>query len=475
VVQRQRFAEITGRSRVKKILILLLGPEVLLATLLALKVLAVWTAVARPGPVSVGLAMVLVLVAVKLLNDVIALKRGFNAEVRGHIISPVQEPELWRVVSEAATATDTAPPEELRVTKHPTLRIIETVRWPGRPYGLQRLCIGAPLLYGTSLAELRVLLESELSIYSRRRGHLRLLVLRRHRVFQDVHLALAPTGRSRTLDRVLRLQLRLFEPWRHGSEPTAGSRLVITRTRIIWSLLTDRCEAFAQYFRARPTGMLQDLRRHCTDPAAVEFTDAVIRTRHPDLAAHLPKPPEPGESADVLLTNPAVIEEDLLRHYGPLPPRPYDELMTEIALLACRKALEDLTEATPGAPSFDLVLQSLESDRPALDRWMTIMGWPPGDNLSLTACTMAIKAVLLGMGQATWRHTPMSGPLLLARDGSPLAIPLDLASPSFHTLRTWLTEPNVPLDTDVRPRLPAYDQPTSDMFTGSLRIIGVCR
>lgn len=127
----------------------------------------VWTIrTGAPGGAFVGAALGSVAFVL-----VVALARVFRASPvppDGVEVSPVGQPELWRLVREAADGVGTSAPDEVRLVAEANAGVTEDARLLGLVPGTRVLHIGVPLLQTMTRSELLWVLGHEMGHYSER-------------------------------------------------------------------------------------------------------------------------------------------------------------------------------------------------------------------------------------------------------------------------------------------------------------------
>ncbi len=77
-------------------------------------------------------------------------------------LAQIDQPRLWAEVFALADKIKASPPDDIRLTAEPHVRIIEETRWSGLLPGPRHLAIGAPALLGLTSEQLRALIAHEL-------------------------------------------------------------------------------------------------------------------------------------------------------------------------------------------------------------------------------------------------------------------------------------------------------------------------
>jgi hypothetical protein len=132
----------------------------------------------------------------------------------GERVSPTLQPELWRLIRDAAGAIGVRTPDEVRITLWPVVSLSQRLRVTARPHTVLR--IGLPALALLDETQLRALVAATLDA---RRGHSALLInwawraqhplqrtIRRRRL--PLVAALAMRGLTRVLRPVTRMLMR---------------------------------------------------------------------------------------------------------------------------------------------------------------------------------------------------------------------------------------------------------------------------
>jgi Zn-dependent protease with chaperone function len=101
-----------------------------------------------------------------MLRGVFVVGRRQDAEQPGVAVSPHDEPELWRTVTELAHQVQTRVPDEIRLVPDVNAAVSEDTRLLGLVPGRRHMYVGVPLLLTLSADELRAVLCHELGHYS---------------------------------------------------------------------------------------------------------------------------------------------------------------------------------------------------------------------------------------------------------------------------------------------------------------------
>jgi hypothetical protein len=216
------------------------------------------------------------------------------------------QPELWRVVQEAASTLDVASPDELRITLWPTISLTQRLESVGSAHTV--LSIGLPVIALLGEAQLRVLVATTLDA---QRQHAALLINLAWRAQHPVQRALTMRTPTLILSLARRVVYRLLRPIRDELRRSTDA-LVDAAYR----------DGEMQVSRHWPTGLLDDA--HAAVLTAQEHWDAYWRdVVIPTLAAkEVPAltggfrawsaTPSDGNRASGLITNIAFIEDRLL-------------------------------------------------------------------------------------------------------------------------------------------------------------------
>ncbi|GLY72276.1 M48 family metallopeptidase [Actinoallomurus iriomotensis] len=101
-----------------------------------------------------------------MLRGVFVVGRRQDADQPGVAVSPQDEPELWRTVTELATRVRTRVPDEIRLVPDVNAAVSEDARLLGLIRGRRHMYVGVPLMLTLGADELRAVLCHELGHYS---------------------------------------------------------------------------------------------------------------------------------------------------------------------------------------------------------------------------------------------------------------------------------------------------------------------
>jgi Zn-dependent protease with chaperone function len=101
-----------------------------------------------------------------MLRGVFVVGRRQDAEQPGVAVSPHDEPELWRTVTDLAHRVQTRVPDEIRLVPDVNAAVSEDTRLLGLIPGKRLMYVGVPLLLTLSADEMRAVLCHELGHYS---------------------------------------------------------------------------------------------------------------------------------------------------------------------------------------------------------------------------------------------------------------------------------------------------------------------
>jgi Zn-dependent protease with chaperone function len=101
-----------------------------------------------------------------MLRGVFVVGRRQDAEQPGVAVSPRDEPELWRTVTDLAHQVNTRVPDEIRLVPDVNAAVSEDTRLLGLVPGRRHMYVGVPLLLTLSADEMRAVLCHELGHYS---------------------------------------------------------------------------------------------------------------------------------------------------------------------------------------------------------------------------------------------------------------------------------------------------------------------
>jgi Zn-dependent protease with chaperone function len=157
-----------ARVRAALAVLVLLGTLLLVVLLVAALATAVVRTVTTGSTVGVLAAVVLGIVLAALVVVLVKVLRTRPRPPEGVVISPVEEPELWRMVRDAAAGVGAEEPDEVRLVAGPVAGVTEDARIAGLVPGTRVLHVGVPLLQTFTRAQLQWVLVHELGHFSDR-------------------------------------------------------------------------------------------------------------------------------------------------------------------------------------------------------------------------------------------------------------------------------------------------------------------
>jgi Zn-dependent protease with chaperone function len=101
-----------------------------------------------------------------MLRGVFVVGRRRDADQPGVAVTPREEPELWRTVTELAARVQTRVPDEIRLVPDVNAAVSEDARLLGLIPGRRHMYVGVPLMLTLGADELRAVLCHELGHYS---------------------------------------------------------------------------------------------------------------------------------------------------------------------------------------------------------------------------------------------------------------------------------------------------------------------
>ncbi|MQY14857.1 Protease HtpX [Streptomyces sp. RB5] len=131
-----------------------------------------------PGSAAVKLYVVSVLLAIPLVQGMLALRTPKDEGGDGLVLTEERQPELWHTVRTLAEQAGTPAPDELVLTGDVNASVTENARLLGLLPGPRRMRIGAPLLVGLNEPQLHAVLGHELGHFSNADTRLSQLTLR---------------------------------------------------------------------------------------------------------------------------------------------------------------------------------------------------------------------------------------------------------------------------------------------------------
>ncbi|WP_225826935.1 M48 family metallopeptidase [Streptomyces naphthomycinicus] len=165
--------------RALRALVLLLGfyllSLVLLAALIGIDVLVFsW----GHGPLTLKVGIITVLLAVPVVRGLLMLRTPKGEDPPGIPVTDADEPRLWALVRELATAAGTRAPHRIVLTGEVNASVSENPRLLGLFPGRRLLTLGVPLLIGLTEAQLRSVLAHEFGHFTGGDTRLSALVVR---------------------------------------------------------------------------------------------------------------------------------------------------------------------------------------------------------------------------------------------------------------------------------------------------------
>lgn len=112
------------------------------------------------------IAILTTLGGLAMLRGVFVVGRRQDGDQPGAAVTPRDEPELWRTVTELAARVRTRVPDEIRLVPDVNAAVSEDARLLGLIPGRRRMYVGVPLVLTLSADELRAVLCHELGHYS---------------------------------------------------------------------------------------------------------------------------------------------------------------------------------------------------------------------------------------------------------------------------------------------------------------------
>ncbi|MEW1908426.1 M48 family metallopeptidase [Kitasatospora sp. NPDC085895] len=160
------------RLRAVRAIVLLAGFHLIGVTLLAAMAVLDWLLLTKlfteRAAWMEGMALTAtVVIALGILRGmVVSVRAGRPGPVLDAVaVAPQDQPELWEQVRSAAEATGERPPDELYLTAEVEAGVSEHSRLLGLLPGRRRMLLGAPLLAGLTVAQLRAVLAHEFGHY----------------------------------------------------------------------------------------------------------------------------------------------------------------------------------------------------------------------------------------------------------------------------------------------------------------------
>lgn len=299
---------------------LLLGVYVLAAVVVAaMGGLVYLAATAGSGAAAVKFGIVAVLVAVALGKGVVSSLRTPPLEEHGVALTPEAEPRLWSEVRALAGQVGVRAPDEIRLLPEVNAAVSEQSRWLGLMPGRRTMYIGAPLLIGLSVDQMRSVLAHELGHYS---GRHTALAGVSYRGLEAIRRMIANLGPDSWVGRLFRLYGRLYLAVSHSvnrrqeleadrfSAEVAGRQSAIAAMRELpviaqaWAFFIEAYASLGQVRGQRPEAMLAGFQQLYGHPER-QGQLAQVRASEPD------------ESRSVYDTHPSTAER--IRAFAALP------------------------------------------------------------------------------------------------------------------------------------------------------------
>ncbi|WP_310249175.1 M48 family metallopeptidase [Nocardioides sp. BE266] len=319
-----------ARLRAGLAVVMLAGVFVLAALVLGGLLAAVaWIfASGLPGGVLVGA----VLAAVALVL-VVALTRVFRTTPvapDGVEVSPVGQPDLWRLVREAAGGVGTPEPDEVRLVAEANAGVTESSRLLGLVPGARVLYIGVPLLQTLTRSELLWVLGHEMGHYSERHTALTGVTRRGLVALDEVVAGLGPrhalgwvfrsyrSGYTRVLHALWRHQELEADRWAAtlaGSSNGVSAMRAVASSSSTWSTYVHEYATVGASVGMVPRGLFSGYAEFLSDPARSDLdVDRLIAEEphspfdtHPPTAKRIERLHEWGREAH---TDSGVVPDD---------------------------------------------------------------------------------------------------------------------------------------------------------------------
>jgi Zn-dependent protease with chaperone function len=385
--------------------------------------------------------------ALAMLRGVFVVGRRQDDEQPGVAVSPRDEPELWRTVTELAHQVQTRVPDEIRLVPDVNAAVSEDARLLGLIPGRRHMYVGVPLLLTLSADELRAVLCHELGHYSGShtrlggityRGRTALIRtiqrLQGHAIIRAVFLTYAKLYLrvSQAVSRRQELEADAAAVMISGRRPMGDALRKVRASAAAWEFyLNTHCRLIGPA-QARPADLFAGFYTLFHEPAMGSELAKVVNApeerspydSHPSLAerlAAIERLPEPsvrpdGRPALTLLRDPrsaamhtqaSMLTEEAMR----LPVLEWPQIVERgLWTASSAEALKDVFEAAaqmtnPPQPTVDTVLRVLAGGGAGdLGARLRRVSWQGDDTAELVSRVVAraFEGLLIQAGRARY-------------------------------------------------------------------------
>jgi Zn-dependent protease with chaperone function len=381
-----------------------------------------------------------------MLRGVFVVGRRQDGDQPGVAVTPRDEPELWRTVTELASRVQTRVPDEIRLVPEVNAAVSEDTRLLGLIPGRRHMYVGVPLMLTLTAEELRAVLCHELGHYSGAhtrlggityRGRTALIRtidrLRQHAIIRAVFLSYAKLYLrvSQAVSRRQELEADAAAVAISGRRPTSDALRKVRASAAAWDFYMNTHLRMIGPAQARPADLFAGFYTLFHEPRMggelAKVVDAPEERSpydsHPSLAerlAAIERLPEPSVRQDprpalALLTDPrraalhtqaSMLTEEAMR----LPVLEWPQIVERGLWSASNaEAMKDVFQAagqltnTP-QPTVDTVLRVLAGGGGDLGARLRMVDWRGDDTAELVSRVVAraFEGLLIQAGRARY-------------------------------------------------------------------------
>ncbi|MEV5709149.1 M48 family metalloprotease [Actinoallomurus sp. NPDC052274] len=398
-----------------------------------------------------------------MLRGVFVVGRRKDEEQPGVAVTPHDEPELWRTVTELAHQVQTRVPDEIRLVPDVNAAVSENTRLLGLIPGRRYMYIGIPLMLSLTADEMRAVLCHELGHYSGShtrlggityRGRTSLIRtierLRDHAIIRTIFLLYAKLYLrvSQAVSRRQELEADAAAVAVSGRRPMGEALRKVRASAAAWNFYLGSYCSLIGPAQARPADLFAGFYTLLREPSRQEELAKVVSApeerspydSHPSLAerlaaiAALPEPaarPDPRPAlallADpqraALATQASMLTDEALR----LPVLEWPQIVERgLYAGANAEAMKDVFTAAGQAtntpqPTVDTVLRILAGGGAGdLGNRLRMAGWQGDDTRALVARVVAraFEGLLIQAGRARYTFSWSDVARLVDGDGA---------------------------------------------------------
>jgi Zn-dependent protease with chaperone function len=453
----------TTTFRAAVAVVLLAGFYVLVAAITAATVVLDYFGVKYGHAGGFKVAALATLGVLAMLRGVFVVGRRQAADQPGVAVTPRDEPELWRTVTELAHQVKTRVPDEIRLVPEVNAAVSEDTRLLGLVPGRRYMYVGIPLMLTLTADELRAVLCHELGHYSGShtrlggityRGRTALIRtierLQGHAIIRGAFFLYAKLYLrvSQAVSRRQELEADAAAVAVAGRRPMGEALRKVRGTAAAWDFYLGSYCGLIGPAQARPADLFAGFYTLLQQPSRQAELAKVVDSpeerspydSHPSLAerlAAIERLPEPALRHDprpalALLADPrraalhtqaSMLTEDALR----LPVMDWPHIV-ERGLYAGSnaEAMKDVFQAVghmtgTAQPTVDTLLRALAGGRPGdLGARLRMAGWRGDDTPELVARVVAraLEGLLIQAGRARYRFSWSEVAKLVDGDGN---------------------------------------------------------